>query len=170
MIRNCLGVVLVAFCLISFAAKSADENPYKKAKVGDWVEYKMANKVGGFAVDTTQKKTVVKVSDTEVTLELETNGAKIPITIKLDQKYDPTAAMKDAKVTKTGEGAEKLDAAGKSVDTKWTSTEVVTNNMTIKSKVWMSTDVPLDGIVKMESDMGGNGKMLMELTGYGSGK
>ena len=169
----CLGVVVSLVCLFSSKfVRAEEENPYKKAKVGDWVEYKMANKVGGFAVNVTQKKTVIAKTDNDVTIEMETNGAKIPITIKLNEKYNSVPQSKDSEVKVVDQGTEKVTVGDKTLDTKWIATEVTVNaggkTTTTKSNVWMSPDVPLDGMVKMQADMGPSGKSTMELTAFGS--
>jgi hypothetical protein len=54
----------------------------------------------------------------------------------------------------TKEGAETLKAAGQEIKTKWYEIEIKANGMDIRSKMWMSDDVP-GSMVKMESKVAG---------------
>jgi hypothetical protein len=94
--------------------------------------------------------------------------------IDLTKSYDPIAAAnlkaKDVKIEKEGEGAEKVKVGQKEFDTKWTkwkATATVNNFMVVTDyQMWFSKDVPLSGLVKMET----NTSMLttkLELIGTG---
>jgi hypothetical protein len=128
---------------------------------------------------------VVAKDATAVTLRMETTmmGQKMPgqdVKIPLDQPYEPsTQGLADAKVTQLGEGNETISVGGKSYACHWTKTKVVaTKPQAVENtaKVWMCKDVPVNGLVRMESEgtmtMEGQAmttKMSMELTGA-SGK
>jgi hypothetical protein len=80
-------------------------------------------------------------------------------------------------VTVLGEGDETITVDGKSYKCHWGKAKVVaTKPMAMEStvKAWSSKDVPVGGLVKMESEsvmtMNGqamNSKMTMKLTGSG---
>ena len=178
MLRTMLGIV-VAVSLMSSAWSADAENPFKKAKVGDWVEYKIVNKAGGMNMDGSQKQTVTAKTDEECTVEVAMKmmgqEMKSSYTVKLNEKFDPMKQPgMDATVKELGTGEDKVTIDGKELNTKWVEAEVVTKaggqEMKIKTKAWTSTEVPLGGLVKMDSDMGAMGKMNMELTKFGSGK
>jgi hypothetical protein len=170
--------------LMLFLALSAcgAENALKNAKVGDFVAYKQSAKMGPVNVDSEVRQTITKKTDTEVTIEYITKMPNVPemkreVVVKLDQDYDPTTgpmAKPKATVKQVDSGSEKLSIAGKSIEAKWVASEVVMKvsgqEVTTKTKVWTCPDVPLGGMVKMENDVGANGKSTMELTDFGTGK
>ena len=171
--------------LVSMAIGLADaptENPYAKAKVGDSVSHKMimANAPAGIPA-TTIKKTVTAKTDDSVTIKVETMMGDMAMQpqemkVNLKEKYDPAQGPnKDTKseVKKLGDGKEKVTVGGKSYDCTWSATEVTTTHngtkYTAKTKVWMCKDVPLDGIVKTETEANGQ-KTSMELVATAAGK
>ena len=96
----------------------------------------------------------------------------------LDKPYQPfVQANSDAKVTILGEGDETVTVDGTSYKCRWAKVKVVaTTPMAIEStvKTWTSKEVPVSGMVKMESEsvmtMNGqvmNTKMSMKLAGSG---
>jgi hypothetical protein len=174
-------LVVAAICFLAInAVRAEEENPYKKAKVGDWVEYSMKSKVGGNDMEMSTKQTVTNKTDKEVTVEVVTNmmgqTMKNQFTVDLTKKFDPyTTGMKDAKVEvkELEKGEENVTVGGKSLKTNWVRFETTgqANGMAInaKGKAWSSPEVPLNGLVKSETEMMGM-KQVMELKGYGSGK
>ena len=161
--RIALPFVLL-LCLSSIVHAADDENPFHKAKLGDWAEYKMT----GPNVAGTTKMVIVAKDDKEVTYEItskfsafgqETVAPAQKIKVDLTKSYDPIIAanlkQNNTKVEKLGEGSEKVKAAGKEIETKWTKQRATTtvNDMKIvtDTKMWFSKDVPVSGMVKMES-------------------
>jgi hypothetical protein len=156
------------------------ENPFKKAKVGDWAEYKGTTSVMGKTIDFTVKMTVTDINEKEASISTAATfqGMQTPAqTAKIDltKPYDPTNLAnipKDAKakVQKLSDGKEKITVSGKSYDTDWTKLKVLAEKQGIRLdsevKVWISKDVPLSGMVRMEltSELA---NMTMELTGTG---
>jgi len=175
------GWTLAALLAVSFAVRAADEveNPFKDAKVGDWVKYKQAVNAGGMKMDAELKQTVTAKTDTEVTVELEMTMAGNPpgkssIKIPLDKKYEPYKQPgMDAEVKELGKGEEKVTVGGKTYDAKWVQVEVINKaqgaEMKSTVKVWTVATVPVGGLVKMDGDMMG-GKVTMELVEFGNGK
>lgn len=161
----------------------ATDNPYRSAKVGEWVENLMITETMGRKVEMKMKQTIVDKDDVSVTMRTTGTmmGREIPpqdTKILLNQTYDPyTQGYTDAKVTRLGEGDETVSVGGKSYKCHWEKVKVVaTRPAAVEStfKLWSSKDVPLSGMVKMESDsvmtMGTqtmNTKMTMVLTGSG---
>src|ERR1022692_1186428 len=159
-------ILAVALLVSSFTGvQPLDEpNPFKNAKVGQWVEYKVTSA----NIDGKTKMTIVAKDDKEATYEvagtLSSMGKKktLPIQklkIDLTKPYDPFSAanMKGAcvKIEKVGEGKEKIKIGGKEFNTKWIKLKatVTVNNMNAVSeyKAWFSDDVPLSGMVKVET-------------------
>ena len=168
---------------LSQVARAADENPLKNAKVDDWIEFVMNTEAMGQKMEMQIKQTVVAKDETSVTLRTETTmmGQKMPgkdVKVALDKPYDPYAQMQDltdAKVTPLGEGSETITVAGKSYACHWTKVKVVASKpqaMEVNAKTWTCKDVPVSGLVRMESEtamtvqgQAMNTKMSMELKG-----
>ena len=179
MFQNRMIVGAIALLVLCGAARAADEHPFKKANVGDWIAHKMTAKMGGTSTESEMKQTVVKKTDVDITLEMAMKAAgmempKQSVTIKFEQKYEPWKQNPNATVKELGSGTEKLTLGDKTYDTEWKEFETTANAMgreiKTKSKVWMAKDVPLGGMVKMTSDIAGMGSTTMELTGSGTGK
>ena len=156
------------------------DNPYTNAKVGDWVEYKMT----GNNIEGKTKMTVTAKDDKELTYEVEGTVTFMgreqtaPIqTLKIDltKSYDPVVAenlkRKNVKLEKIDEGTEKIKVGDKEYDTKWTKTKAISTvqNNTVETvyTMWLCKDVPLSGMVKMEST---NKSIVMKMELIGSGK
>jgi hypothetical protein len=169
----------VAFLVLVVAAPPTPpetDNLYRSAKVGDWVEYMYPG-----PAKVVSRQTVVARTAEKLTLKTETVlGSKTDATetvIDLKGPYPP----KDPKPAYTTEretletGKEKRTIQGRSLDC-----EVVKHRTTLTptgkgkqsvvvSKYWTSGDVPLGGLVRMETEVEGT-KMVTELTGWGRGK
>ena len=181
MLKTCAVVALGAL-IMPLQIRAAD-NPYKSAKVGEWIEYVTTTETMGSKHDMKTKQTVVAKDDVSITLRIVASmmGKEMPpqdTKIMLNESYDPyKQGYVDAKVTILGEGDETITVDGKSYKCHWAKVKVVaTKPMAIEStmKSWSSKDVPLAGMVKMESEsvmtMNGtamNSKMTMKLTGSG---
>jgi len=171
--------------LAPLAARAADdENPYKKAKVGDYADYKLTVSVAGQNVEGTITQTVSAKSDKEVTLKVtgKVNGMDVPAQeqkIDLTKPFDPTKIGQqpgggDLKVEKGKDGKEKIKVAGKEYESTWTTytAKGKTNGLEIDSdiKVWIAKDLPGTPLAKMESTMTVAGmkmemKMVLSETG-----
>src|SRR5260221_1068335 len=147
-----LALLLPVLFLLG-AVNAEDENPYRKANVGDWAEYAGKSRLAGQVIETTRKKTVAKKTEDEVTLETLVGDAKgAPQTIKLKEKYEPVSAINPgAEIKAVDSGEEKLTVGDKTLDTKWVQYEVTKGADKNRTKIWTSAQVPLDGMVKMES-------------------
>jgi predicted NodU family carbamoyl transferase len=181
MLKICAALVLGALVLPLPAG--AEDNPLKRAKVGEWVEFVTTSTTMGSKMDMKMKQTVVAKDDISVTLRTLTTmmGKELPpqdTKIMLNQPYQPyTQGFSDAVVTPLGEGNETISVGGKSYACRWAKVNVVANTpaaVKSTSKVWSSKDVPVSGLVKMESEtvmtVGGNTMnttMTMQLTGSG---
>jgi len=171
-----LAVTLLAF---SSALHAQEDNPYKKAKIGDWIEWTSSMKAGGFAIDGGMKQTLIAKSDTEVTLEvinkLPGGGEqKQEMKIKLDEKYDAVkvGAPPGTEVKEIDKGSETITVNGKQIKAQWRTYEMTTTSggqkISMKGKSWVSADVPLGGLVRSENDVTGIGKQTLELKDHGS--
>jgi len=141
------------------------ENPYKKAKVGDWVTYTTTTSMPALNVNQTNtiKQTVKAKDEKEVTIliENEVAGAKMAQETKvaLDKPYDPTraGAKQGTDIQKVGEGKETITVGGKKYACTWYQVKMTmkqaTGDISGVTKSWVCTDVPLGGLVKSESDM-----------------
>jgi hypothetical protein len=151
------SLVLVGCSFLSAQEKA--ENPFKKAKVGDFVTYKTTIK--GQKDGSTIRQTVLEVTDKEVTIEVVASfgGKEFPASktkIDLSQPYDPAAMAKGKVEVKTlDSGKETLTIGDKKYDCTWTKTKVTTKvgdkDFTSEAKTWVCKDVPLNGVVKVET-------------------
>ena len=173
--------ILSLFALLGTTSSLlAQDNPFKKAEVGDWVSYEMKVDAGGQTFTTTMKQTLKEKTTKEATVAVEVTAQgrtfnqeqKIP----LDKPYDPAEMAKQqgggqADVKKMGEGKDTIEVGGKKYNCTWMQLKVTVKqfNLETTSKVWMSSEVPLSGLVKMETDIMGR-KMVMEMTGHGKAK
>jgi hypothetical protein len=182
-----MRIHLLAFalivCLVPLAAPAQEkaDNPFKKAKVGDFLAYKMTTTFGGKDIAMEMKQTVSAKDDMEVTIKITItlmgNELKSETTkVDLSKPYDPVAATqgnKQAKFEKTAEGKEKLKVGDKEYECTWIAgkavAEVKGNKIESDMKVWITKSVPLSGLVKMEikSNLA---NVQMELTDSGSAK
>ena len=158
------------------------ENPFKTAKIGDYVAYKLTTSLMGKDIDVNVKQTVTAQDEKEATLKTTTAfmGIDLPAQItKIDltKPYDITAAAtqgaEKGKFEKTGEGKEKVKVGDKTYDCNWLTGKVVAEAMGQKLesevKVWFSKAVPLTGLVKL--DMKSNlANVKMEIAESGSAK
>lgn len=93
----------------------------------------------------------------------------------MKQSYDAISAanlkQNNVKIDKEGEGTERIKVGGKEYETKWTKLKTTSGagGVTVISefKMWFSKQVPLSGLVKMETTTSGLA-MTLELTGSGS--
>jgi hypothetical protein len=174
---------IAAFALVCFVQSlqgADDDNPYRKAKIGDWVSYKMTGK----NMEGTTKMTVVSKDDKEVTFEVASiysfmgKEQVAPVqTMKIDltKSYDAISAANlkanNVKIEKLDEGKEKIKAAGKEFETKWTNlratTKVGEQAIVTEYTMWFSKDVPLSGLVRMDTTSG-EVTTRLDLTGTGS--
>lgn len=190
--KRMFAVLAVLAFVAGGLCNAADaENPYKKAKVGDWVSYVQTTNMVAMNMKTsvTVKQTVKAKDEKEVTLlvEADMNGQKSSqeVKIPLDQPYDPnTAGMPkemNAKVEKIADGKESVTVAGKAYDCQWTQVKVSMKNdqmdMSGTTKSWVCSDVPLGGLLKSEGEMAvnvaGNAmktQMTMEMKDCGRGQ
>jgi len=182
MIRMLALAAVLLFAPVTLA-QDAKDNPFKKAKVGDYLAYKMTTSVMGKDFDVTMKQTITAITEKEATLKSQasTMGFDLPAQetkIDLTKPYDPAAAVNQgkkgkAKFEKISEGKEKITVNGKSYDCNWISGKLSGEakglNIASEVKIWFSPAVPMSGLVKME--MKSNiANVKMELSESGSAK
>jgi hypothetical protein len=172
-----LLLTLIALPLLSAPAVAQDKNhPFSKAKVGDWITYKIETAAGAM----TMKQTVTAKDSDSVTLKIEMSAGGKPLhaaeqRVSLKEPFDPSRMLQSAEskapVVKLAEGNETLSLAGKKYPCSWVKSKITTQangqNYETTSTMWVSKDVPLGGLVKAETETAG-AKTLIELTGMGS--
>jgi hypothetical protein len=174
---------------LSPVARAEEENPLKKAKVGDFAKYKMTMSILGMDISMDTIVTVSQKDDKEATLETEVKApAGFPVpqekqktTVDLTKPLDPTKNMNlpagtKAKLDKLKSGSEKIKLGGKEYDCTWETykMKVEQGGMEVEGniKVWNAKNFAF-GSVKMEMTMeiqGQKMEMKMEMTDTGSKK
>jgi hypothetical protein len=170
----------VLVCFVPTIQGADDDNPYRNARVGDWVKYKMTGK----NMKGSTKMTVTFKDDKELAFDVASsfsfmgNEQVAPVqTMKIDltKSYDAVSAANlkanNVKIEKLDEGMETLKAAGKEYETKWTKFRATTtlNEQVIVTDytMWFCKDVPLSGLVRMDTNASEITTRL-ELIGSGS--
>jgi hypothetical protein len=173
---------------LGLAQEKKEENPFRNAKVGDWASYNVTTSANGQKFNAAMKMEVTAKDDKNVTFKtsMNVNGMDLPgqeTKVDLTKPFDPLAMQgqmpKDveSKVEKSGEGKEKIKVGGKEYETNWTKVKssIKAMGMEVNSemKFWISKDVPVGGLVKMEtsSKVGGMAvDVTMELKDSGNAK
>jgi hypothetical protein len=155
---------LLAVAAFPIAARAADDNPYKNAKVGDFVKYNIKSDGGIVKSERTTLVTVTAKTDKEVTIKsvVTIQGKDTPATetkIDLTKPFDPLAAgaQKGATVKKLKDGTEKIKVGDKEYDCNWTSYEIAAPagspaGLGGETKVWLCKDV-VGGVVKQTTSI-----------------
>jgi hypothetical protein len=182
--KSLLTFAALGVFLLPTAHAADEENPFKKAKVGDYAEYKMTTGAMGANFESKMRTTVIAKDDKEAIIEVTGKimnmGKEVDIptqkqTIDLTKPYDPTTSANmpksaDVKIEK-GNGTEKIMAGGKQYDCTWikaiSSFKIGDMSLESEMKIWSSKEVPLSGMVKMEMKSK-FANVTMELTGSGS--
>ena len=178
--------MFLSLCVVGLTVvpcRAADEeNPFKKAVVGDWVSYKATTEVMGQKAEVAVKITVTAKDEKEATIKTVATieGQESPAQekkIDLSKPYDPVAAdlPKGAEVKKLEDGKETLTIGKTKYACKWQTTKVTAKlagqdkDFVSEFKIWTCPDLPAGGIVKMEmkSDVM---KMNMLMDDSGKGK
>jgi hypothetical protein len=117
-----LFAVAVVVGLAPLASAGKQENPLKKAKVGDWVEYKMTTIASGVTLDGSSKSTLIAKDEKEATIRTTVilAGKNFPDQekkIDLTKPLNPLDMVKGPKgdntVEKGKEGKEIIKIGGK---------------------------------------------------------
>ena len=161
------SVTAAALLIVIPAALSAaePENPFKKAEKGQWVSYKLTAKAMGMDFNGSIKQTVTDKDDKTVNLEIAASfmGNDFPAqTVKVDltKPFNPLAAGgtppgTETKLEKTDSGKETIEVGGKKYECEWTKYKVTGSangaDLTGESKVWLTKDIPISGMLKMQS-------------------
>jgi hypothetical protein len=163
-VRSIVGTI--AFCVLPLVARTAENDdyyPYKSAKVGDSVTYKVTIKDGPLSLAGSTSQTVVSKTEKEATIKVTgtISGMELTPTTQIydiTKPFDPTKISGfpsgiEATVEKQKDVKEKVKAAGKDYDSTMTTYKVKAKmnggDFDGTVKVWMSKDMPL-GVVKFE--------------------
>lgn len=164
-------------CGLAVAGEMIDNPQYEhwsQFKPGTYVVTRSKQVAAGQTTETEVKTELKSVSKEKVVLEMTSvtkmQGQEIampPQTFEHPAEYEkPESPESEAEAPesvkpKTKEGEEKIEIAGKKMDTKWY--EVVSDNDGIKthSKSWMSDDMP-GQVVKSVTKMAGEMPMNVE--------
>ena len=156
------AAVILGFLFITMMGWAMD-NPLKDAKVGEWLQFASHTEVMGQKRETKMKLTVVAKDAVSVTLrtviDMGIMGREMPpqdVKIMLDKPYEPLkSGSSDAVTTQLGEGYETIIVGGKSYACHWIKVKTVETKplaMESISTVWGCKDVPVNHMVKMESE------------------
>ena len=154
------AAVILGFLFITMMGWAMD-NPLKDAKVGEWLQFVSHIEVMGQKRETKMKLTVIAKDAVSVTLRtvIDMGGREMPpqdVKSMLDKPYEPyKSGSSDAAATQLGEGYETIIVGGKSYACHWIKVKTVETKplaMESISTVWGCKDVPVNHMVKMESE------------------
>jgi hypothetical protein len=164
MIARLLSVgLIVAFATAAQPAEG--DNPFKDAREGDHVVYKVSLSIAGKRQDGKIKMSVKDRKEKDQTVTLSTTvemSGRPPSTtdayLDLSKPYDPLTLAGinpgEVKVEKLDSGKEKIKVGGKEYDTEWERSKVTMklggNDFVTEVKSWRAKNVPLGGCVKLE--------------------
>lgn len=157
----CVLVILIPWTL------RADDHPYARVRIGDYVTYTIRMKIADFNVDGEVTQTVTAKTDQEVTMRttgqirfmgnlqlLPPREQKIDLSKPFDPaKFNPQLPQEsEVQVQKLQMGQEKILVGGKNYECTWTEYRIQAKsfgiNVISNVKVWVCKDVPM-GMVKM---------------------
>jgi hypothetical protein len=177
MAKRFLAALPLLTGMVAFAMAQESDQPLAKAKVGDWAVYNTTS--AGFKSTMRQEVVVIKGKVVTVKFTSTVNGSDLPATeqtFDLSKKVDPNVGVDKAdnlKIKETGVGKETLKVNGKDYLCEWRANHIIATangqEFVSESKVWMSKDAPLFGMVKTETRASGM-VILMELTESGTKK
>lgn len=132
------------------------DNPYRKARVGDWATYKVTNHFGNSLYASEERRTITANNGRFVTIKVENiRDKEEPIVLEL--KIDitkPLTAVENLDFSPPGpgikeiaSGKESLQIAGRKMDVRWTTFQIGQTD-DVERKMWFSEEVPLNGCVK----------------------
>jgi len=159
------GLVLALSCaLLSHAEEKEKEkpHPYKTAKVGDWITFKVtatAENGRKTIVSYTLKATEVNEFAVKMSIDEKNEERSMPpgeIDVELNKPHH-WGKMGGSYYQKKSEAQEKITVGGKTYDctrTDYVITSDVPEPEGMTEKVWVCKDVALDQIVKSELTIG----------------
>lgn len=160
-------------------APPAVANVLKDAEVGEWLEYAVRTDATPQAAEMKARQTVTAKDAHWVTLKTTGDLGTHDLKISLGMPYLPYMPVgeTDATSTKLKEGKETITVRGKPYACSWVQVKVLATKPTptdCVTKVWTCKDVPVTGVVKLESLSSATvkgktvtSKLTMELVGSG---
>jgi hypothetical protein len=155
---------------------SKADNPFVDARVGDYAVYTVTSVLGETTVDMVMTHRISKKIPSEATIEVVTlmNGRETVIyqTVDLRKSYkavfNPAIEMKEM-----GRGNEVIKVGGRDYPTQWMDlegeTETEGKRSKIKTRTWISSDVPVGGVVKTVVELENAGTTTMVLNSFDRG-
>lgn len=179
-------------CLEVAAIPGNPANPYIVGGVGDWYQAEIVIDIHPTSETklATMRLTLVNKNDKQATVRAEIKSddlgdiektVDIPLDRPLEDSYGPLVSAVSEQIPanatiesrRMGAGAEKLFIGGNTYYTTWIEKEVEVRSgrdrIVQKAKVWMSSDIPLDGWVKTVMEIPALMTQTMIVTGYGRG-
>ncbi|HMP02360.1 MAG TPA: hypothetical protein PKD86_09070 [Gemmatales bacterium] len=160
------------------AHAQADDNPYRKAKVGQWVEY--SSDFGGQTM--TMRQTVTAKDEKFVTVktEMKMGPNAMPAQeqkISLEEPFDPAKMARNQNIPNAKIETKQLDKSEDKIEVggkTYTCTRVkIQTNIEVSGQkiesvatIWTNPDVPLSGMVRLQTETMGQ-SFTMDLKGFG---
>jgi hypothetical protein len=155
------------------------KNVLNDAVIGEWLEYAIRTENAPKATEMKARQTVTAKDAHWITLRTTGDLGTHDLKIALQMPYQPYMPVgeTDATSTKLKEGKETLTVRGKTYACQWIQVKVQGTKPTptdCVTKVWTCKDVPVTGVVKLESESFATVKgktvtsrLTMELIGSG---
>ena len=162
--------------------KAAAENPYRLAKVGDWVEWKITTQSPSEKADLPPvrgeshiKELVRSVSIKLLSMQVQILGQSDPVFMEtqysLERSYHPEWLGQEGKVELLKEPvSEPLVIAGRSLDCVKKELKMTGENGSSNLTIWYSPEIPLGGIARMELRLANGVLTTREVKAFGREK
>lgn len=157
------------------------QNPLRRAKAGDWVEYTTSISVQGNNIEGRMRMTVTDITEKAATVETKAtlNGMDAPVqkqTIDLTKDYGASLVAQlgqnnpAVKIEKVAEGKDKINHRGKDYECAWVTVKLDAPGGLAgqELKIWLHQEAPLLGVLKMEMKVKEPAvAVIIELSGSG---
>lgn len=170
--RALCAVAALAAVAVAEDTERARYDRLVKAKPGEWVIEKRTGKGSGAPAEPVfELRWVSKVEDKVVTVMTQTLDPDLKSGLSKPNLTQPTAfepMMRRGVKTKVTEGVE-VEVAGKKLKCRRLDETVTMGKLETKTSLWISDEVPLDGVVLWEAAIGGTDQTVRgELVDWGT--
>jgi len=139
--------------------------PLTVASEGDWVAYR--------TLDGAQRLTVVHTTQLLADVEVRTffKGKMVgqPAVRSMRQESDYARDLAESEGAVLEFGRATICAADRDWDCRWSVARWKVGATSYERRIWMSPDIPIYGVARMELEVDGKVTARMELTGLGRG-
>jgi hypothetical protein len=175
-----LALALLQVALAAQEQVTDADNPFRTAKVGDWVEWKTTTRTPAPNPDTPPitsqshiKETVKNVGRDLLEMQVEIMGQQDPVFMAiqypLNRPFRPEWMGQQGKVEQTAEPkSDTLEIAGKKQECSKRELKLTTADGVATLKLWTLSEIPFGGIARMELTSSNGTVTIREAANFGT--